>query len=989
MPAGSRHLEECQLGRWVRVTARRPSVLLAFPRAAGAFTLPVPELVREGLRSAASEGAADGAGAVHQLRISESRPLPAGSLLYVPRRVDVEPDGSREAIGCLYFLVEPFDGGGRPACAWLRPQQRHAQSGTMAFALERGVASAARGSYAEEGAPFRPDPCTLWLVNHLAQDGWRSAFNSSRRVTFDFSRAEQEVSSLREPLSLAAAWREAQLGSSDFGAELESLGLEQSDDVRDAMSSLRQMRLAQQSVFAAESRGELGEPAPPDGLEPGRAEPGDAPPSIPAGYHSASDDEGGGAAEATPRSRGAASDSGEATPGSTASSSRGSAQRARRSVSPRVRFSVTGLPLSRPEYPGMTCAGCLGAFGRQLVCRGGDGMIHNSLVCDAAARRNLERRVAEEAQQAGKTARACAPADGPAEVEDRSREALALAAPPVAMPTRTGSDQRRAQFAAEMSDARLGAFARCLRGECGECTETPMICLGKVNGVACTARVHGVHCAQISKGHASLGCFKCPSCFARATDPAAQPPFGGELLQIATVTSLRSMSRGAEATGGSYADFLRLEREFMASIGRAGLTGGVLPRDSPEVFMMWMIWLVTSKQRALSLDALFRTAGAVGLRTRGVDMTRNSEVKAMYHDLKLAHGEESHPRTAATRRMVRYILGVGIAAEFEGRPDLVARYRLEVAMECVLGLRVGEVVTGGDFHGMLANNLKILHRPESSTCFVEGLLEHSKTKHKRYVSGMAVTEGGARVELAEYLREYWRLTGVEVTDPSLAFEGGYGVEQPNYYVVRLSLLGLVAEDGAARVQVLGRILGRSESAEVRKWASFSELRAAQRRTAGSMDKRYVNVVGGAWDCRDIRVACLELERAGFGQIQIVPGPLIRSTYGKMGFTHMPVTPQSTYDSLHKIMDKAFAEVNRNSPDPELDLDGLASPLWGHHSFRRFADTVARQTMELTGATEQDIDLIFGWMEAFYSAKMQVHYQATFVRERRAAVTSQL
>ena len=97
---------------------------------------------------------------------------------------------------------------------------------------------------------------------------------------------------------------------------------------------------------------------------------------------------------------------------------------------------------------------------------------------------------------------------------------------------------------------------------------------------------------------------------------------------------------------------------------------------------------------------------------------------------------------------------------------------------------------------------------------------------------MAVTEGGARVELAEYLGEYWRLTGVEVTDPSLAFEGGYGVEQPNYYVVRLSLLGLVGEDGAARVQVLGRILGRSESAEVRKWASFSELRAAHGRLDG-------------------------------------------------------------------------------------------------------------------------------------------------------------
>ena len=65
----------------------------------------------------------------------------------------------------------------------------------------------------------------------------------------------------------------------------------------------------------------------------------------------------------------------------------------------------------------------------------------------------------------------------------------------------------------------------------------------------------------------------------------------------------------------------------------------------------------------------------------------------------------------------------------------------------------------------------------------------------------------------------------------------------------------------------------------------------------------------------------------------------------------------------------------------------AEPLWGHHSFRRFADTVARETMALTGATEQDIDLYFGWMENFYNQKMQVHYQSRFDRTRRTAVTS--
>ena len=87
------------------------------------------------------------------------------------------------------------------------------------------------------------------------------------------------------------------------------------------------------------------------------------------------------------------------------------------------------------------------------------------------------------------------------------------------------------------------------------------------------------------------------------------------------------------------------------------------------------------------------------------------------------------------------------------------------------------------------------------------------------------------------------------------------------------------------------------------------------------------------------------------------------------------------------MERAWREANASSSDPELDLQGFAEPLWGHHSFRRFADTVARETMALTGATEQDIDLYFGWMENFYNQKMQVHYQSRFDRTRRTAVTS--
>ena len=133
----------------------------------------------------------------------------------------------------------------------------------------------------------------------------------------------------------------------------------------------------------------------------------------------------------------------------------------------------------------------------------------------------------------------------------------------------------------------------------------------------------------------------------------------------------------------------------------------------------------------------------------------------------------------------------------------------------------------------------------------------------------------------------------------------------------------------------------------------------------------------------------ELQRAGFSSaLSVVPGPLARATEGEVrGYSHMPLQPDSTYGILHDAFDEAHRLANLDSPDPELDLQGLEAPLWGHHSSRRGADTMARQSMAITGASEADIDLIFGWQESFYSRQMQRHYESHFDRARRAAVTS--
>lgn len=113
----------------------------------------------------------------------------------------------------------------------------------------------------------------------------------------------------------------------------------------------------------------------------------------------------------------------------------------------------------------------------------------------------------------------------------------------------------------------------------------------------------------------------------------------------------------------------------------------------------------------------------------------------------------------------------------------------------------------------------------------------------------------------------------------------------------------------------------------------------------SKDKRYINVYGGPRASANLGWMARELEERGLGGfISIVEGPLLRSTDGH-SWSHMPLDPSTTYGTLHKIFDEAYVLANpEGDPDPWLDLQGLDSPLWGHHSLRRCADTVARATM---------------------------------------------
>ena len=176
-----------------------------------------------------------------------------------------------------------------------------------------------------------------------------------------------------------------------------------------------------------------------------------------------------------------------------------------------------------------------------------------------------------------------------------------------------------------------------------------------------------------------------------------------------------------------------------------------------------------------------------------------------------------------------------------------------------------------------------------------------------------------------------------------------------------------------------------------KNAGFLRSRAKTRYLAkASSDKKYINIYGGAYDDKNHGHVMRELAMAGFeglDRVSLVPGPFLRSTdaAGRC-VSHMPIVPQSLGETI--VMLSKAHELTKDG-DKDLNLEGRDFAVWGHHSDRRLADTQSRRDRSKTGATEEEIDLNFGWNEAMHGAKMQNYYEQSFTRERRCALTSLL
>jgi len=654
------------------------------------------------------------------------------------------------------------------------------------------------------------------------------------------------------------------------------------------------------------------------------------------------------------------------------------------------------------QYAAMRCRGCdqemgIGAW----MIPGGCGMVHNQMVCyqEAAARRIR----AEADEYEGEKARQRRIRDevtpgtlatieeGPAGDLDLDELSPSRRMPTgderfEAKPPRPDINLRGTQLIESLSVSRRDMIRLCLEGGCAHAgtshtVEPRMTCIGH-----CHRQLHGVKCAQITHGHAVIGCFECPDC-QLAEIFGHDGPFPEPARRDAEETMILTLSRGSEKTGSGYADFVNLQSEWALEYGGGQLK---LPVDNEKSLKLFLTWIVRQKDRPRSLPSLWRVAGSYMIKTGRPNLTRSgSDASAHYSSLLDEHGVEEHPRTSATPRMLSLVFSSLLEKHC---PQVTVRSRTGVALCCEagLGMRVGEALTGGDYHGLMANHLVILRQMDSNLVTIEAMLEHSKTKFKRYANCLGTTLGKAALPFEITLRQYWKDAGFKIVS---WVEGGFEFTGVDYQVVRVSFLGMPP----AKFEALLAMLKVSRLPEVRIDAVALADRARKRYEAKhSKDKRYINIFGSHSGDSRLHDAARELIEAGFGEMEgresfvtIAPGPLIRATIGSR-LSHMPLDPSSTYATLHKLFDEAYHLANpTDDPDPWLDLQGLDHPLWGHHSLRRLADTVARATMAKTGISESDIDLMFGWQEKMYSRKMQHHYETRFNRDRRYRVTMYL
>ena len=467
------------------------------------------------------------------------------------------------------------------------------------------------------------------------------------------------------------------------------------------------------------------------------------------------------------------------------------------------------------------------------------------------------------------------------------------------------------------------------------------------------------------------------------------------LVQQTSLAMIAEVTSGALSTAQGREHFVALERRWALESfeGKDGSPAVVnLPRHNIESFAAFMWWLVTDADRARSFSTIMRTAGSVMTMLELEDWTKTARIKAQVKEIEKVCGVEPDPCTQTTRRIITLMDQKTIRAVCsKGRDEslnrvLTNRASALLVLELLAGLRVGEATSSGDLHGLEANNLCFLKPAGPATDdklgeTVEVVVKDSKTGPGRHAAFVAKTQGPCALEGGDIMKVWLQAADIAMI---AKIEGGFTVITPNYWVARVNL----ASWKRPQLDRFLEAVDRTKNEVIAKQSAAITKYAKERFFATSLGEelRYVNVAGGfkaekeRYD--DALMSARDwLERQGFGKYTtMVPGPLIRSTLGKV-LTHMPLSTGSTYTHLVGAMKAAYAISEKmTEPDVELDLQGLDKPKWGNHSLRRHSDKVARESMnkhKLSGfqfeVNKQLIDYFFGWLLKERNKDMQLHY----------------
>ena len=545
-----------------------------------------------------------------------------------------------------------------------------------------------------------------------------------------------------------------------------------------------------------------------------------------------------------------------------------------------------------------------------------------------------------------------------------------------------GSLVKRAHLFEKLSDARLAMIDLCIAGKCGvDHDETSTKCLS-----GCGRRLHVETCAQMGRGFAALGNFRCVECRMRelvVAGSTASP--SAEIERVVRRTMVLELNQGKETTAAGFADYTQLEERYALGMGKV-LDGAALhlPRHNAESFKNFLTWMAIDADRARSVESVMRTAGSMMVKLGLPDVTKDGSVKAHAKDLLDGISMEHETATTATPAMLKWCIEEGIDERFKHPSGFVAlREKVQFICEGVGGCRIGEVCGGGESHGILANNLRFVEDPMGTEALtrsiVEFKLEHSKTGYSRYLDMAAVTATSG-IRVADTIMAYCKAAGFKMIT---SVQAGVRVITPDFWVVRVSLLGL-NEQGVNR---LLNVLSKDKSISVFRHLETTKTEARRRYAASgseSQTKKYINVASGDSTDASLDEVVARLCALGY-TAQKLPGPLLLATTG--GNRQVPkLLPYSTSTAsapTKEILTKAWQAgfVGGVSQDPDLDLAPGAMPKWSTHSLRRLGDTVARRYRHVTGVTADQIDIYFGWQEKILLLAMQVHYASLSIRER--------